>query len=143
MIQSMTGFGKASGDCQLGSVEITIQSVNNRYFIIRSYLSEPLQPLQLNIEKFVKKRLIRGSAVLTVKTKEEKTPTYRINKELAKWYVGEIAHLLLEVNDDEVLIDEQFDNLTPKGIFVNHEFSVGSLLNLPGIIQESEENSVF
>ncbi len=136
MIQSMTGFGKAEGEVNFGSVEITIQSVNNRFFAVRCHLPELLQDYQLAIEKHLKKRLKRGSIAINIRVKTDEQPQIKINFEIAQFYATQISQLLSELNTDEFLISEQGGELN--NFFIRPDMSVGELLNLPLVVEQQE-----
>ena len=91
MIQSMTGFGKASATLSIGSVDISIQAVNSRFFNVKCSISDIFRPYQFEIEKHVKSFLIRGSINIFAKFKPiEQHPRVKLNPDVALWYKQEI-----------------------------------------------------
>ena len=65
--QSMTGFGRTSGDMEIGSWSIEAKSVNGRGLDVRVNLPPGLDMLETVVREAAKKRFARGSVQVSVR----------------------------------------------------------------------------
>ncbi|MDO4629908.1 MAG: YicC/YloC family endoribonuclease [Planctomycetia bacterium] len=124
MLQSMTGYGDACIEKNGVSVSIEIRSINNRYLKISPRFSEPMGALELQIEEELRKSISRGSVNLNVKiTRTRKTDSYQLNVDLLNSYRDQLCCWLSD-----------------SGIDTDKWTKFPSLLNLPGIVDNSTED---
>lgn len=139
MIQSMTGFGKASATLSIGSVDISIQAVNSRFFNAKCSLSDIFRPYQFEIEKRVKSSLIRGSINIYAKFMPiEQHPRVKLNPDIAMWYKQEILKLaeIISPDDEEFYISQ---DVPLNNLVIDNTISISEFLDLPGVIVEEDE----
>lgn len=90
-LSSMTGFGKAAGDLDLGSWTWEVKSVNGRGLDLRLNLPSGFEFLESEIKGRVQKRFRRGNLQMTLRIKYAQSPSMlKINgdalSQLAKAY---------------------------------------------------------
>ncbi len=139
MIQSMTGFGKASATLSIGSVDISIQAVNSRFFNAKCSISDIFRPYQFEIEKRIKNFLTRGSVNFFAKFKPtEQHPRIKLNPDVAMWYKLEILKMaeIISPDDEEFYISQ---NVPQNNLVIDNSISIGEFLDLPGVIVEEDE----
>lgn len=68
-MQSMTGFGSASGKRGGFDVSVEIRSVNHRFFSLKQSLPEGLARYESDLEKLLRAKIGRGSLTLSVSLK--------------------------------------------------------------------------
>ncbi|MDR4508897.1 MAG: YicC family protein [Candidatus Brocadiaceae bacterium] len=118
MLKSMTGFGIAEFKDEECTVRVELRSVNNKFLKITSRLPDILQPFENELERPIRKKIIRGSVILNVNYKSlHKEPEYVVSRDRLKEYY----QLLNEVKNE---------------IGSKEEISVNSLLMFPGILQK-------
>ncbi|UKN00801.1 YicC family protein [Paracrocinitomix mangrovi] len=106
MIQSMTGFGKASGTFSNKKITIEIRSLNSKNLDVFVRMPTVYKEKEIELRKYLGDQLDRGKIECNFVIEshgEEKS--YSINKELAGRYYAEIVDLagFLELNTDDVL----------------------------------------
>lgn len=74
-LSSMTGFGKASGDFDLGSWTWEVKSVNGRGLDLRLNLPSGFESLESEIKKRVQARFRRGNLQMTLRIKHSQSPS--------------------------------------------------------------------
>jgi uncharacterized protein (TIGR00255 family) len=79
MIQSMTGFARADGDCGPNVFTIELRSVNQRHLDINTRLPDALLPVEIALRNQVKERLHRGKIDLTVRLLEDHNANERLS----------------------------------------------------------------
>lgn len=116
MIRSMTGFGLATAEADGTHYVVEIRSLNNRYFKSQLRLPDELQGLEAELEPALRRRLNRGSVVLTLTYSDaSEHAAARINTAAVQSYLEQ----LLEIDGlghDSTRID------------------IGALLHLPGVV---------
>ncbi len=94
MIESMTGFGKATVDLNTRKIEAEIRSLNSRQFDLNLHLPTLYREAENNIRTLLSDKLHRGKIDLFVNmnsgAQAEKTP---LNKPLAKEYYRQLKEL--------------------------------------------------
>lgn len=68
-MQSMTGFGSASGKKGEIDISVEIRSVNHRFFSLKQSLPEGLSRHEGDLEKLLRAKIARGSLTLSVSLK--------------------------------------------------------------------------
>jgi len=122
MLKSMTGFGIAEYNDEQVSLRVEIRSVNNKFLKIYYRLPEILQSFESELERQIRKKIIRGSIVLNI--------NYRSLREESEYIIShakvkEYYHLLNDIKKD---------------IGSKEKISINSLLLLPGILQKNKGN---
>ncbi|MHC4661436.1 MAG: YicC/YloC family endoribonuclease [Planctomycetota bacterium] len=113
---SMTGFGAASRENENYRVEVELRSVNNRFLKFTAKLPEELTAHQIDIEKWVRADISRGTVYCTVRMMIFGEAPSRINWNMVQQYYKECQNAIHRVPiADAVTID--------------------TLLNLPGVIE--------
>jgi len=139
MIDSMTGFGKSSTSLSVGAADITVQTVNSRFFNSKLSIHDLLKPYQLELEKQLKTKLIRGSVNLYIRLHiDDNKPKVKLNTELALWYKQEIAKLSEVVcpEDEEFLVSQE----VPNNLVIENSVTLSDSLDLPGVIEEEDDD---
>jgi len=98
MIQSMTGFGRASGSLSMHSVEITIKSVNHRNLELSVRLPEFLWELESVVRALAAEHFSRGKVDISVRLHRTSEPDYRVvvNSRLANVVVPQLRAIAEE-----------------------------------------------
>jgi len=116
MIRSMTGFGIATAEADGTHYAVEVRSLNNKYFKAQLRLPDELQGLEAVIEPALRKRLNRGSAVLTLQYSDvSEHAAARINTAAVQSYLTQLLGID-ELAHDAARID------------------ISALLALPGVI---------
>jgi len=118
MIRSMTGFGRAEAQTETFSLRVEIRSVNNRNIRVSFRLPEKLQGLESELEKQLRKHIVRGSVNVAISL-DELTPQspYSIDADIVRRYRDELSALGKELG-------------------LSGEVSIDALMTLPGVIQK-------
>lgn len=92
-LRSMTGFG--AGTCSEADVHVRVEvrTVNHRYLQLKVKLPPDLAALESDVEAAVRKALERGAVTLSVAVEAGATSAVRIDRELARRYLGELEAL--------------------------------------------------
>lgn len=118
MIHSMTGFGEASAGANGIGYALELRSLNNKFFKLSCRLPEELTGLEAELEQALRKRVARGSFVLTMKLKiDDERAASGINESVLLSYLGHLETVRSKVHDQSVNID------------------LTQLLALPGVLQ--------
>ena len=117
MINSMTGYGEAQGEAEGVSYAVEIKTVNNRYFKTIIKLPELASFLEEDIDKLLRKNILRGTTNYVLRLKDASAST------------------LFDI--DEMALQAVVEKLSRAGLSsgINGAIDIGNLLNLPGIIQ--------
>ena len=86
MIKSMTGFASASSEDELGTVGVTVRSVNHRFLDVQIRLSQLLAEQETELRGLVQRWVARGRVEVTVTTRVTRPPVVEVvmNESLAK-----------------------------------------------------------
>lgn len=122
VLLSMTGFGNASVQSDLASVNVELKAVNNRYLKVLMKLPDVASRFEPDIEKLVRSRIARGSVQLNFRIRLHGSSSgFRIDEKVLNGYVN------------------QLNQLSSSQPSLNAEApAVTSLLSLPGIITETD-----
>lgn len=94
MLQSMTGFGKATGNYSTKKISVEVKSLNSKNLDLHVRLSSIYKEHEIELRKKIAAELDRGKIEVSINVEDTGDHTgYRINKELAKRYYNEIAAL--------------------------------------------------
>ena len=124
MPRSMTGFGEAH--CVEGglAVSVEVRTINSRYFKLSLRTSEGFGLLEPQIEAVIRKRIRRGTVMVSVRVERAKTPDdYRINAQVLNGYRRQLEALGREWQRPEPV-------------------PLASLLGLPGVIDENDAGAI-
>ena len=118
MIRSMTGFGRAEARTETLSLMAEIRSVNNRNIRVSFRLPERLQGLESELEKRIRKHIVRGSINVAMSLDElaPQSP-YSIDTVTVRRYRDEL-------------------NALAKELGLSDEVTIETLMTLPGVIQK-------
>lgn len=100
MIKSMTGFGKATSETELKTINVEIRSLNSKGADINLRLSSVIRNYELDLRNDITKQLERGKIDLSIyiEGKQQDTPV-EINTQLAKSYYAQLKKLAEELNE--------------------------------------------
>ena len=124
MIRSMTGFGEAAE--QIGGIHyaVEVRSLNNKYFKATIRLPEEIMGLEAELEASLRKKISRGSLILTVKIRLPDTAvTHRINDALLTTYLDHLETIHAKVGQREQSVN----------------IDLTALLALPGVLVPAED----
>ena len=121
MIQSMTGFGRASIRVDAAEYDIEVRSVNHRHLDARVRTPRALASFEPDIKARIGRRLGRGKVALSVLGTESGSPqsTVSVDLELAQEYARAAGQLA------------EIDRLSGT-------LSIDTLVSLPGVMRLSE-----
>ncbi len=122
MLQSMTGFGKATGSFQGKKVTIEIRALNSKTLDLNVRIPSMYRPIESDMRKVLMKELERGKVDVNVNIDDSgDSKSISVNKSLAKAYyedlksvndaIGEksIDYLAMIMRMPDVLISEKED----------------------------------
>ena len=122
MIRSMTGYGEAHHAQDGVSYVLEIRSLNNRYFKSNIKLPENLRYLEPELEKFLRGKIQRGSVSYVLRVRNSSAAAaYEINQAALEQYLKQIHGASF-----------------PGGL--NPTVDLGSLLSLPGVCDQPEQD---
>jgi uncharacterized protein (TIGR00255 family) len=117
----MTGFGNASYQTESVVVSAEIKSVNNRYLKLSLRMPESLSRFESDVERLVRTRITRGAVQLTLRVRFPGGQSeYRIDNDLLQGLQQQLAGLTLDRN------------------IVNGGVALGELLQLPGVVSQTD-----
>ncbi len=106
MLQSMTGFGKATGTYQNKKITVEIKSLNSKNLDLYVRMLPQYKEHEIDLRKYIASQLDRGKIEcnINVETNGE-AKSYSINKEVAGRYYAELVDLgaYLEIPTNDVL----------------------------------------
>jgi len=119
MLESMTGYGQAHAGFQTISYALEIKSLNGKYFKAVIKLPEMLSCYETRIEQILRARLIRGSAIYTLRVTD--------SSEHAAWKVnlGAVKGYLQALDEAGKLVRED----------TRPQIDLAGILLLPGVCQ--------
>lgn len=106
MLQSMTGFGKASGTYKNKKITVEIKSLNSKNLDLYVRLLPVYKEKELDLRKYLADQLDRGKIECNINVEANgEAKNYTINKELAGRYYAEIVDLAayLEIPTSDVM----------------------------------------
>ena len=116
MLQSMTGFGKATGTYQNKKITVEVKSLNSKNLDLYIRMLPQYKEHEIDLRKYIASQLDRGKIEcnINVETNGE-SKSYSINKEVAGRYYAELvdlgAFLGLPCFPVPVVEPERFDHL--------------------------------
>ena len=122
MIQSMTGFGEASGDHEGVHYSVEVRSLNNKYFKPTIRMSDELAAVEPALDSLLRERLARGSVVVTVNASAlTGKAALEVNHEALSRYIGQLRE-------------------SPEFGSGQLQIQLAPLLTLPGVLQRQTED---
>jgi len=95
----MTGFGKATVNCEGKTIVIEIRSLNSKQLDIIARISALLREKENEIRSLINKELERGKIEALVYIEKTDNPTVAIDEDLAKAYFEKLTELSKLVNN--------------------------------------------
>lgn len=136
MLQSMTGFGKATGNFEGKKVTIEIRALNSKSLDLNIRIPSMYRPIEADMRKMLMQELERGKVDVNVNIDDSgDTKNVAINKSLAKAYyedlksineaIGEKStdYLAMIMRMPDVLISEREDLPETEKTFLMHLLS--------------------
>jgi len=114
---SMTGFGKATAQSDLGTFSVEIRSVNNRYFDFNPRLPREWAPIEIRLRDVVHQRVSRGKVDLWVHWTPP--PNLSVQVDLSEEMIGEVVQRFRQAG---------------KRVGVDIEIPWSELFKLPGVL---------
>ena len=108
MIQSMTGYGKATGTYNDKKISIEIKSLNSKYFDLNIRMPGFYRENELTLNKKLSKLIVRGKVDFSIYVElPPKSNSTKINHEVVTTYFNDLKSLssTLGVNDDAKLME--------------------------------------
>jgi uncharacterized protein (TIGR00255 family) len=99
MIKSMTGFGKATVNCEGKTIVIEIRALNSKQFDLSTRISSLLREKENEIRTLITKELERGKIEVAIYIEKTDNPTVSIDENLAKAYFEKLTELSKSVNN--------------------------------------------
>ena len=122
MLQSMTGFGKATGTFSSKKISVEIKSLNSKNLDLYVRLSSLYKEREIELRKKIGTKLDRGKIEVNINVEDAgEHKSYSINKELARRYFNEITELNKELG-------------------LSAEDLLGTLLRLPDVFSSVSED---
>ncbi|MEZ7901938.1 MAG: hypothetical protein ACI8RY_000352 [Urechidicola sp.] len=108
MIQSMTGYGKATGTYKDKKITIEVKSLNSKYFDLNLRLPSFYRENELTLNKMLSKLIVRGKVDFSIYVElPPKSNSTKINHEVVTTYFNDLKSLSdsLGVKDDSKLME--------------------------------------
>ncbi len=103
MLQSMTGFGKASSRINGRKVDVEIRSLNSKQLDLNMRLPSIYREIEPDIRNLINNTLHRGKVDLFINiSSEDGIPKASLNKEIAKQYYKELKALGKSIGEKNV-----------------------------------------
>ncbi|MCL2246177.1 MAG: YicC family protein [Lentimicrobiaceae bacterium] len=99
MIKSMTGFGKATLNCEGKTIVIEIRSLNSKQLDLSARISPLFRDKENEIRSLATKMLERGKIELCIYVEKTDNPTVSIDENLAKAYFEKLTALSKQINN--------------------------------------------
>ena len=113
----MTGYGESRGEVGGATYTVEIRAVNNRYFKTSIRLPETAAFLERDIDKLLRKNLLRGTITYVLRLKD--VP----------------ANLLFDIDEAALrVVMEKLDKVVSSA-GIRCPIDIGGVLNLPGVVQ--------
>lgn len=105
MLQSMTGYGKATGSFNGKKIVVEVRSLNSKSLDLFVRLAPLYKSKEIQIRKMVGEALDRGKTELNINIENTgSTANFVINKELAKIYYNDLKSISEEVKEPQDLL---------------------------------------
>ena len=108
MIQSMTGYGKATGIYKDKKITVEVKSLNSKYFDLNIRIPGFYRENELILNKMLSKLIVRGKVDFSIYVElPPKSNSTKINHETVTTYFNDLKSLStsLGVNDDAKLME--------------------------------------
>jgi uncharacterized protein (TIGR00255 family) len=93
MIKSMTGFGKATLNCEGKTIVIEIRSLNSKQLDLSARISPLLREKENEMRTLIVKELERGKIEMNIYIEKTDNPTVAIDENLARAYFDKLTEL--------------------------------------------------
>jgi len=93
MIKSMTGFGKATINCEGKTIAIEIRALNSKQFDLTTRISALLREKENEVRSIISKELERGKIEVNIYIEKTDNPSVAIDEHLAKAYYTKLTEL--------------------------------------------------
>lgn len=101
MLQSMTGFGRATGNWMNKSFTVEIRSLNSKMLDLTLKLPQEFRSKEIDFRKLMADSLLRGKIDVTIQVDNQALHVVpQINLEVAKAYYEQMRRLETEINRD-------------------------------------------
>jgi uncharacterized protein (TIGR00255 family) len=118
----MTGFGEAHHQDGPLSVAVEVRSINNRHLKVSTRIGEGYAALEPEVEAFVRQKIRRGTVQISIRVLRAHRPEdYRLNAAILDSYIAQLPASVSKWATSGVL---------------------GSLLSLPGVVEDNSAASV-
>ncbi|SFT63685.1 TIGR00255 family protein [Lishizhenia tianjinensis] len=105
MLQSMTGYGKATGNYKDKKIVVEVRSLNSKNLDLTARIAPLYKPLELELRKKVGQVLDRGKTELSINIENTgATANYVINQALAKAYYKDLKQLSADLEEEQDLL---------------------------------------
>jgi len=101
MIKSMTGFGKATVNCEGKTIVIEVRSLNSKQFDLTTRISSLLREKENEIRSLISKELERGKVEANIYIEKTDNPTVAIDEHLVKAYFEKLTELSKSVSNQK------------------------------------------
>jgi len=99
MVKSMTGFGKATANCEGKTIVIEIRSLNSKQLDLNTRITALLRDKENEIRVLVTKELERGKIDVSIYVEKTDNPVAAIDENLVKAYFKKLTELSKCVNN--------------------------------------------
>lgn len=104
MIQSMTGYGKAVGECTVKKVTVEIRSLNSKSLDLNTRLPYLYREKELEIRKIISERVQRGKVDFSILSESNHdNKSQKLNRQVITSYMNEFRELTSNATDIELL----------------------------------------
>ena len=104
MIQSMTGFGKASLQLPTKKITVEVKSLNSKGLDLNTRIPSVYREMELGLRNQIAQQLERGKIdfSLFIEVTGEETST-KVNAPIIKAYIAQMKHILPEADATELM----------------------------------------
>jgi uncharacterized protein (TIGR00255 family) len=117
MINSMTGYGQAEAEINGVNYAVEIKAINNRYLKTNIKLPDTVAFLEEDVDQLLRRNLLRGTINYVLRLKDVS------------------GHALFDIDEQALRAIIQRLSDVSSSVDIDGMVDMGSLLNLPGIIQ--------
>lgn len=104
MIQSMTGYGKASANCTSKKVTVEIRSLNSKTLDLSTRLPYLYRERELEIRKMISERLQRGKIDFSIMSESnDDNKSQKLNPEVIRAYMNEFKEIVPDAPEVDLL----------------------------------------
>ena len=147
-MQSMTGYGKASGALGEIDFDVQIKTVNGRFLDIQTRVPHRLLAMESALQETIRKRLLRGRVDVWINLRERTHTEININPTKVKSYIELVRQLGelgitgdLDVTGDIVYDEQTARNLNVTGIATINTLGVTGITTV-GILTAYESITI-